>query len=75
MLSKYRNTASDYALLEAYKKLNVKFKEYSFLENGSDERQFCSPLMELPLSSIFRSKYGTYPEYHTSLDDFNLVTI
>ena len=75
MLSKYKNVASDDALLESYKKLKISYKEYSFLNNGSDERQYCSPNVELPLSSIFRSKYGTFPEYHTSLDNFNLVTV
>lgn len=74
ILTKYGNQLTDKALIESYKKLKIKFKRYSFLKRGSDERQFNHPGVDLPIATICRSKFVEYPEYHTSLDDFKLVT-
>lgn len=71
--SPYNNTLADQALLSALNN-ESNFKSYSFLERGSDERQYCSPGIELPLCGFSRTIFGKYPEYHTSADDFSVVT-
>jgi len=40
---------------------------------GYDERQFCSPGINLPVGRLTRTPHGEYPQYHTSADDLSII--
>ena len=71
--SRYADTLAD-RVLKNVLKYQGKFTTYSYLERGSDERQYNAPGIELPVVCYCRSKFREYPEYHTSADDMSLVT-
>ena len=66
--SKYENSISNFFAIESLKKIKEKYKEYSWLDRGSDERQYCYPNIGLDFASLMTAKYGEYKEYHNSLD-------
>lgn len=72
--SRYGNTLTDKMLHNLLSFHYPEYKTYSFLERGSDERQFCAPGIDLPVCSFCRTKYGKYTEYHTSADNLDYIS-
>jgi len=74
----YKRTRSetdsiDRAVIHVLEQSGEPFEVMEFSPNGYDERQFCSPGIDLSVGRLTRSPNGAYPEYHTSADNLSLV--
>ena len=72
--TRWGNTITDSITRRTFQKSGIKYRDYGWLERGSDERQFCAPGIDLPIASVMRSKYGEYSQYHTSADDLSFAS-
>lgn len=72
--SRYGNTLTDKMMHNLLSFHYPDYKVYSFLERGSDERQFCAPGIDLPVCAFCRTKYAKYTEYHTSADNLDYIS-
>ena len=66
-------TEIDRAAENVLKTSGADYKITDFFPYGYDERQYCSPGFNLPVGCLMRSQHGTFPEYHTSADNLELV--
>lgn len=72
--SRIGNSLPDRAVEKILSQTESEFNIVDFFPSGSDERQYCSPGFNLPVGSLMRTMYGTYPEYHTSADNKNFIS-
>jgi len=63
----------DRAVEHVLKHSGADYRLIDFFPYGYDERQYCSPGFNLPVGCLMRSQHGSFPEYHTSGDNLDLV--
>ena len=71
--SRSGNAEIDRAVLLALRDSGGESAVLEFSPYGYDERQFCSPGINLPVGRLTRTPNGEYPAYHTSADNLDLV--
>jgi aminopeptidase-like protein len=72
--TKYGNLSVDKLVQNILNKNKINFKQYSWEDRGSDERQYMSPGVDIPTVSLMSSKYREYSEYHTSDDNLDFIS-
>ncbi|MEM9410307.1 MAG: DUF4910 domain-containing protein [Planctomycetota bacterium] len=73
-LSRQHDHLIDRCLLSMANTANNQFKLEPFSPMGYDERQFCSPGINLPFVRISRSTPETFAQYHTSDDCLSIIS-
>ena len=71
--SRKSNSEIDKTVIDILKESKKQFSVLEFFPWGSDERQYCSPGINLNVGCLTRSMFTQFPEYHTSADNLNFV--
>jgi aminopeptidase-like protein len=72
--SRRGNAEIDRAVMNVLRASRLNHALMDFSPIGYDERQYCSPGINLPVGCFMRTPNGKYPQYHTSADNLVLVT-
>jgi aminopeptidase-like protein len=72
--SRHGNAEIDRAVEHVLSFSGEDFNLLEFTPYGYDERQFCSPGINLPVGCFMRTPNGKYPQYHTSADNLDLIS-
>ena len=73
--SRHGEAEIDRAVEHVLKHSGQPYQIRDFSPYGYDERQYCSPGFNLEVGSLTRTPHGQYPQYHTSGDDLNFISL
>jgi len=73
--SRQGNSEIDRAVEHVLKHWGQPYQIHDFSPYGYDERQYCSPGFNLAVGSLTRTPHGQYPQYHTSADNLDFISV
>lgn len=71
--SRHGRAEIDQAAAHVLRHSGYPYEILEFSPYGYDERQYCSPGINLAVGRLSRTPHGTFPEYHTSADNLEFV--